>query len=146
MFKNSCTNPNRVANIFGDVESVFNHFFDKTNDSSIEFRPRWDIAELNDSFSISLELPGVKPEDVHVEFEDGLLTIYGEKKVERNDEDVSYHQTERVTGSFKRTLEFSTPVEGDGVQANFENGLLVVSVPKSAKTLPRKIEINAANG
>lgn len=146
MYKNTCENSNRVANVFGDVESVFNHFFDKSVQPASEFRPRWDIAEGENVFQVTLELPGVSPDDVHVEVEDGVLSVYGEKKIDRAEDKIRFHQSERTSGTFKRTLEFTTPVELDNVQAEFDQGLLVISVPKSEKVLPRKIEIKANNG
>ena len=140
MFYSSCKPDNRVANIFGDVESVFNHLFDrpKSNDS---LHPVSDIVERKDAFTVTLELPGVKPEDVKVEFEDGILTIAGEKSIDRSEEDANYHRSERVAGTFERKLEFKTPVEVDGIEASFEYGLLNVRVPKSEKALARKIEV-----
>lgn len=144
MFKSSCKPGNRVANVFGDVESVFNHLFDRSQAKQSAFNPAWDIAEHKDGFQVTLELPGIKPEDVKVEFEDGVLTISGEKKIERSsDEGVNHHRVERVTGSFERQLEFKTPVEVDGIEASFEHGLLNIRVPKAEKALARKIEVKS---
>lgn len=141
MFKTLIRPRNRVGNFMGNVESIFDNFFDSYPESAVTFQPRWDIDELQDSYRITLELPGVKPDDVNVEVEDGVLTISGQKTIDRTDENTNYHRAERLSGEFKRTLEFSTPVELDKIEAVFENGLLVVNVPKSEKAMPRKIEV-----
>lgn len=145
MVNNSCKSGNRVSNIFGDVESVFDHLFATANSAAETYRPVWDVIESGDSFTVSLELPGMKPEDVSVEFEGGVLTISGEKSVDRTDDKSTYHRSERTTGKFSRTLEFSTPIESDGIEASFNNGLLEVVVPKSEKAQPRKITVNTVN-
>lgn len=137
--QNSCHSKNRVRGLFGDVESVFNQLFDHSEKPA--FRPRWDIAENSERFAITIELPGVAPGDVNVEVEDGVLSISGVKKVDRDGEDQTVHSYERQSGDFKRSVEFSTPVDLDKIEASFNNGLLFVSVPKSEKVVPRKIEV-----
>lgn len=137
--QNACHSRNRVRGLFGDVESVFNQFFDHSEKSA--FRPHWDIVEKPDGFGVTIELPGVSPGDVNVEVEEGILTISGEKKVDRSGENQTVHSFERHSGEFKRSVEFSTPVDLDKIEASFNNGLLLVSIPKSEKVIPRKIEV-----
>ncbi len=136
---NACQSRNRVRGLFGDVESVFNQLFEQSEKST--FRPHWDIIEKPDGFGVTIELPGVSPGDVNVEVEEGVLTISGEKKVDRSGENQTVHSFERHSGAFKRSVEFSTPVDLDKIEASFNNGLLFVSVPKSEKVIPRKIEV-----
>jgi len=137
--QNTCHSKNRVRGLFGDVESVFNQFFDHPEKPA--FRPHWDIVETTDGFCVSIELPGVSPGDVNVEVEEGVLTISGEKKIDRSSENQTVHCFERRSGEFKRSVEFSTPVDLDKIEASFNNGLLFVSIPKSEKVIPRKIEV-----
>ena len=78
---NKLTTPggNRLHNVFGDVEKVFNHFFDQTDESSsIRFQPNWNLVEGVDQFQLSIELPGISREDIHLEVEDCILTFRGE--------------------------------------------------------------------
>ena len=134
-----CKSGNRLNSWFGDFEDVFQTFFDSPK-NKVAFQPRWDVVESGDSFQVQVELPGLSEEDVNVEFEDGVLSISGEKKVEHAEEG-KLHRRERFSGSFKRTLEFNVPVELDQIEASFTNGILEVNVPKSEKALPRKIDI-----
>lgn len=107
------------------------------------FMPRTNIVEKDASFVISLELPGIDVSDVDVEASDDKLTISGEKKIELQDETDKLHRRERVSGKFERSFEFPTQVDFESIQADFQNGVLTVTVPKSAKVLPRKIQINS---
>ncbi len=96
MFNASCNSENRVSNIFGDVETGFNHLFDPAGkQKAAGFHPSWDIAEYDDSFRLNLELPGVNPDQVEVGFEDGILTVSGEKSIDRSEEGVNFHRAER---------------------------------------------------
>ena len=142
MFNTSCKPGNRVSNVVGDVQSVFNHFFDPSNESQTSFRPRWDIFETDESFLVTFELPGVKSEAVEVEVEGGILSVSGEKTIDSSGVNATCHRSDRDSGKFKRTLEFSTPVEIDNIEAVFGNGLLEIRVPKQEKDKPRKIKVN----
>jgi HSP20 family protein len=103
--------------------------------------PRTNIVESTDGWTISMELPGVLPEDVSVEIVDGRLTVSGEKKADSFDETTTVRRRERLAGKFERTFEFSDAVDLDRIQASHRHGLLVVDVPKAEKARPRKIEI-----
>lgn len=145
MFPSTHQSGNRVANVFGDVENVFNQLFEKSaKRAEVNYHPAWDIAEHADAFEIGLELPGVQPADVKVEFENGVLTISGEKTVARPTEEVKFHRSERPVGKFHRTVQFDTAVVVDEIDAQFENGLLTIRLPKAEKAVARKIEIKTA--
>ncbi|MFO1056546.1 MAG: Hsp20/alpha crystallin family protein [Dongiaceae bacterium] len=92
-----------------------------------------DVAETEKELRITAELPGVSEQDVEVTLEDDLLTIRGEKKHERKDEQENYHFVERSYGRFQRSLRLPFPAEPDQVQARFDNGVLTVTVPKSER-------------
>lgn len=144
MFYTSCKPGNRVSNVFGDMENVLGQLFENKNSGVSGFQPAWDIAEHSDSFVATFELPGIRPDDVKVEFEDGVLTVSGTKQVERSEEGVNFHRTGRLSGEFSRAVEFSTPVEVDGIDAAFDNGLLTIRIPKADKTVARKIEVKSS--
>lgn len=143
---NKLTTPggNRLHNVFGDVEKVFNHFFDQTDESSsIRFQPNWNLVEGVDQFQLSIELPGISREDIHLEVEDCILTVSGEKTIASLAEGESLHVSGRASGNFRRRIEFNSPVDLDKIEALLTDGLLIVRVPKSEKVVPRKIKIQS---
>lgn len=110
--------------------------------------PSADVTESKDDLRVMLELPGLRPEDIELNLEDNVLTISGEKKEEREEEgqDNRWHLSERRYGRFSRSFVLPNQVEQDRVQASFENGVLSVTIPKSEKAKPRRIEIQSGNG
>ena len=103
--------------------------------------PAVEVAENAKEFTVMAELPGMKQKDVHVEFEDGVLTIRGEKQEERKEEDKRYLLWERRYGSFQRSFTFPADVEPDKVAAEFDDGVLTVRLPKSSNGKSHRREI-----
>jgi HSP20 family protein len=91
------------------------------------------VSETEHEIRISAELPGVREEDIDVSLNDDVLTIRGEKKFERSDEKENFHFVERSYGTFQRSIRLPFPVDPEQVQARFENGVLQVTLPKSAQ-------------
>jgi HSP20 family protein len=106
------------------------------------WQPRVDILETERAYEIRAELPGVPREDVNIAVDDNVLTVSGERKLEKDVNKESYHRIERVYGSFTRSFTLPTSVDSTQVEAKLENGLLTVVVPKAAEAQPRKIEIS----
>lgn len=94
--------------------------------------PAMNVSETDRDIRIEVELPGVGENDVSVELVDNMLTIRGEKKVEREEGDQSYHVRERSYGTFARSIQLPFAVSPDQVQASFNNGVLTISIPKVA--------------
>jgi HSP20 family protein len=94
--------------------------------------PVMNVSETDREIRIEVELPGVGENDVSVEIVDNVLTIRGEKKVEREEGDQSYHVMERSYGAFARSIQLPFAVSPDQVQASFNNGVLTISIPKAA--------------
>jgi HSP20 family protein len=105
-----------------------------------------DVKEDEKAFHVSADLPGLTEKDIDVSFEDGLLTIRGEKKAEREDKKDTWHIIERSSGSFARRLSLSAAIDINKIGAKFEKGVLNVTLPKlpEEKSSARKIEIKAA--
>lgn len=105
--------------------------------------PKVETAEDDKQFEISVELPGVDEKDVSVSVDNGVLTIKGEKKSEREEKKKDYHLTERSYGSFERSFHLPENASQDKITADFENGVLKIALPKSAggKAGERKIAI-----
>ena len=109
------------------------------------YNPAVEIAETDAEFTVTAELPGMNAKDVTADFEDGYLTIKGEKTETKSEKDKKYYVWERSYGSFERSFSFPTPVEQDRIKATFENGVLTVTLPKTKESAVagRKIAITA---
>jgi HSP20 family protein len=99
-----------------------------------------DVTEVDGEYIVTIEAPGVAKDDISIEFEDGVLTISGEKKVTSENEGEKSYRIERRYGAFTRSVRFAD-VEGDNIGASYDNGVLRVTVPKSEKAQPRKIAV-----
>jgi HSP20 family protein len=113
------------------------------------FNPSMDVVENDDEVRLCLDLPGVDEKDIDVSLEDDLLTIRGEKKFEqeRGDKKENYHLVERSYGAFQRALRLPFKANPDEVKAAFENGVLTVTVPKSAQQArAKRIQIQGGQG
>ena len=117
-------------------------FFEPPRDGGKDwFAPPANLVETDDDFQVSLELPGVRLEDVNVELKDGLLRIEGERKSELDENKHKVHRIERRYGKFLRSFSRPRDVDTDNIDAHYTDGLLTVSVPKAEKRRARKIEI-----
>lgn len=105
------------------------------------FVPRTDLIETAGRYEVTVELPGMKAEDVTVEFEEGRLVIQGHKQEEKEVKEKKYHRIERRFGEFRRVLPMPGPVNETLVAARFADGVLTVAVPKAETAMARKIEI-----
>lgn len=91
---------------------------------------------------VTAEIPGVEPGDINISVEGKILTISGERKTEELREGETCHRSERQQGRFKRSLELPFEVESSKVEARFENGVLIITLPRTEAGKPRKIEIS----
>jgi HSP20 family protein len=107
---------------------------------------RMDVRENEGGFHVTADLPGLTEKEVDVSFDDGVLTLRGEKKVERDEKKDTWHIVERSSGSFARKLSLSAPIDTARIEATFEKGVLTIALPKQAKdqSNARKIEIKTA--
>lgn len=109
--------------------------------------PAWappvDISERKDAYVLTVELPGVKVEDLHIAFQDGLLTIQGERTLTRDSTDEQFHVLERRYGLFRRSITLPLHVKADAIEASAEDGVLQVVVPKVEEAKPKRIEVHA---
>ena len=105
------------------------------------WNPSVDIFEDKDRLVLEAELPGMKREDFEISVENNILTLRGERKFEKKAEGDNYHRVERSYGSFTRSFTLPQTVSAEGATADFDNGVLRVSLPKREETKARKIEI-----
>lgn len=130
--------------IFGlrrEIDRLFDDTFARDGNS---WTPAVDIKENDSEIRVEVELPGLSPEDVEITAENGVLTLRGEKRVERKEGDETRFQVvERVYGSFMRTFQLPPGIDEDQIKAEFNSGLLTLHVPKAALPQPKRIEISA---
>ena len=104
--------------------------------------PSIDVVETKEGIRFQAELAGMKPEDIHLEVEDNVLTISGERRFEQKVEEDKYYRIERRYGSFSRSIALPQGVKTDGIEANYENGVLEVAVPKAEEAKPKRIDVS----
>jgi len=105
--------------------------------------PLVNVKELPDSYLVTAEIPGMKKEDLEINIEGDTLTLKGERKPVDVGETASYHRRERATGLFQRSLTLPGKLDGENVKAIYKDGVLTVSLKKSAAALPKQIEITS---
>ncbi len=106
-----------------------------------DWSPRVDISETDNEFLIKAEIPEVKKEDVKVSVDNGVLTIQGERKQEKEEKGEKFHRVERRYGNFVRSFTLPNNVDETKVKATFKDGMLNLQMPKTAETKPKAIEV-----
>jgi len=104
--------------------------------------PALDVHEDKDNFVVQAELPGMKREEIDVSLHDGALSISGERKVEKKYEEAEVYRTERFFGKFQRTVTLPAPVAADKVKAQYKDGVLTITLPKTEAAKPKQIDVN----
>lgn len=125
---------------FGDISPSASRFL---NREGVAFIPRIDVSDSEKETVVTAELAGIDEKDVDITLQDGVLTIRGDKKVERDEKEECYCLIERSCGTFSRSLALPAEVEQDKIKASFKNGVLTVRLPKlpAEESKAKKIEI-----
>lgn len=128
--------PNRLTRMFDDA------FFTPARNG--QWMPAVSVSETNDELLLTAELPGMAEDDISIELENNVLTIAGQKEDVRNenDEERRYHLVERSYGAFSRSFTLPRTVDGNGIVARFDNGVLTLTLPKMPEAKGRRIEIS----
>jgi HSP20 family protein len=126
------------------MEDLMERFFGNGEEWGLSrFTPSLNLTENENGYEVSIELPGMKPEDVHVELKDGNVWVSGEKQEETEEKGKTFHRIERRHGEFRRMIQLPSAVQEDQVEAKFDNGVLTINVPKSEKIKPKRIPVKA---
>ena len=133
---------NEIDRLF---EDAFNAPVGKWEGNSVWGFPL-DVTENEDTFTVKAAVPGMNPDDLEITITDNVLTIKGETQDEEVRDDEKVHLRERRFGSFMRSISLPTPVESDNVEANMENGVLTLQIPKAEAVKPKRIAVHAGNG
>jgi len=105
------------------------------------FAPAVELSENDSRYTITVEIPGVKKDDVHVDLREGMLVIHGEKKSEREEKKERSRYVERSYGSFSRSFSLPSDADADRLDASFKDGVLTINIPRTAESKPRQIAI-----
>jgi len=128
------------------LSTVFDDFFRMVPGDIFEgdLYPKIDVHEDEKAVYLKAEIPGMEEKDIDVTLKENMLTISGEKKEEKTEEDKnqSYRYCERRFGSFSRTIELPDAINAEAVKASYKNGVLKVELPKSESAKPKKISVN----
>ncbi len=135
---------------FREMDDLFNRyrtFLTTSGDGetagvSMDWRPVADISETEKEYLIKAELPEVDRKDVHVAVDNGRVTISGERKMDKEEEDATQHRIETFYGTFSRSFTLPTDVDEEKISARSENGILKVHLPKTELSEPKSVEIS----
>jgi HSP20 family protein len=139
-----------LSTLQSDMNRFFNAMFDTPasgggggqGGAMRRWTPAMDLAETEDAFVLRADLPGVSQEDVHIELEDTVLTVSGERKADHETKGEGFYRVERSFGAFSRSLTLPKGVDPEAVAASFTDGVLEVRIPKPEQRKPRRISIN----
>jgi HSP20 family protein len=127
-----------------DMDRLWDSFFERgtlRGEEAGEWLPSLDVAETKNEIVVKAEVPGLEPKDIDISLSDGLLTIKGEKKQEREEKEENYHLVERTYGSFTRSIRLPKEVQSDKINASYKNGILKVVLPKSEEAKKKEVKI-----
>ena len=137
-----------LSTLQSDMNRLFNTMFDAPGSGGGQqsamrrWTPAMDLAETEDAFVLRADLPGVSQEDVHIELEDTVLTVSGERKADHETKGEGFYRVERSFGQFSRALTLPKGVDPEAIAASFTDGVLEVRIPKPEQRKPRRIAIN----
>ncbi len=128
-----------------EMEGVFNRFFGPVDEVDRDLKQAWsprvDVSETDNAITVLADLPGVDPKEVEVTLTDGVMTIKGEKKEEREEKGKNFHKTERFVGSFYRQIVLPAGTDEEKVTAASTNGTITITIPKKPSAQPKKVTI-----
>jgi HSP20 family protein len=138
--------PSDILSMQREINRMFDTFFrgglsDETALAPSAWSPAVDIAEHDNEYVVKMEIPGVDKGDVKITMRDGVLTVSGEKKSEKESKGSSYHRVERSYGTFERSFSLPSSVKADNIDAVFKDGILSITLPKSETSKPKQIEV-----
>jgi HSP20 family protein len=143
LYRNSFSAP--VFGLRREIDRLFEDTFGR-GEGTNSWSPAVDIRESDNELRLEVELPGINPEDVEVTADNGILAIRGEKRTERKEghDETRYHIVERSYGSFMRSFQLPQGLDESKIEADYNNGILSIHIPKTALPQPRKIQIGSS--
>src|SRR5580693_940301 len=136
-FRGAATLQEQVNRLFGNV---LEHASEESSLSA--WAPAVDIYETEHELVVKADLPDVDPKDLDIRVENNLLTIRGERKFEKKVSEENYLRVERSYGSFARSFTLANTVNSEAIKAEYQNGVLTLSIPKREESKPKQIKVN----
>ncbi len=136
--------PTEIRHLQREIDRLFDNFFpvrNTENGDNLAWSPRVDLSETDDAYVVHADVPGLKKDEIEINFQDGTLSVSGERRFEEKEEGQRFVRVERSYGRFYRAFTLPLTVNPEGITAHFEDGVLTVSVPKAEESKPRRIEI-----
>lgn len=127
-----------------ELGRVFDDRWSLRSGESVGWTPAVDIYEDEEALTLRFELAGVEPKDVDIRFENGTLTLKGDRKLELEEKRDNYHRIERQYGSFTRGFSLPATVDAEKIKAESKNGVLVVTLPKKPEAKPKSIQVKVS--
>jgi HSP20 family protein len=134
----------RVSTLQDQVNRLFHEGFERAGEESSlsTWAPAVDIYETEHELVVKADLPDVDPKDLDIRVENNLLTIRGERKFEKKVSEENYLRVERSYGSFARSFTLANTVNSEAIKADYQNGVLTLSIPKREEAKPKQIKVN----
>jgi len=141
----SWTSFDRLASLRDEMDRLFD-FTWPTRDSGLfsGWSPALDVHDDKDNFVVSVELPGMKKDEIDISLHDGVLTVSGERKNEREQKEGESFRSERYFGKFQRSVTLPAAVDSKNVKATYKEGVLTIHLPKAEEAKPKQIAINVS--
>ncbi len=136
-----------MRNLQREIDQLFDSFFptrsgDQDESSNAVWAPRVDLAESDNAYHIHVDLPGMNRDDLNINYQDGQLSVSGQRREQLNEAEGEYVRVERTFGNFYRSFKLPKSVNAEDITATYEDGVLAIEVPKAEESKPRQIEIN----
>ena len=137
----------RLSNLRDEIDRLFEvplAELARTSQLLSGWTPALDLHEDKDNLFVKVELPGMKKEDIHISLHDGSLSISGERRSEEKTENTEVYRSERFVGRFHRSVILPAPVAADKVKAEYQDGVLTITLPKTEEAKPKRIDVQAS--
>jgi HSP20 family protein len=131
----------QMDRLFAHALGLHGQWQGATGASTRAWAPALDISERKDAYLVTVELAGVKLDDLEITLEDGLLTIQGERHFAHDSSEEQFHRVERSSGAFRRSITLPAHVEADAVEASMEDGVLRILSPKAEEAKAKRIQV-----
>jgi HSP20 family protein len=133
-----------VTTLQDQINRLFHDAFERTGEESnlTAWAPAVDIFENEQELVVKADLPEIDPKDLDIRVENNILTIRGERKFEKKVNEDNYLRVERAYGAFSRSFSLANTVNPEGIKADYQNGVLTLSIPKREEAKPKQIKVN----
>jgi HSP20 family protein len=134
----------RLASFRDEINRLFDTGAPAQNSFFSGWNPTLDVYDEQDRFLVSVELPGMKKDEINLSYQDGVLTVSGERKHEREGKEGETFRSERYFGKFQRTVSLPASVDASKIAATYKDGVLQIDLPKAEEAKPKQIKVSVS--